>query len=379
MYILGINLSHHASVCLLKDGQVIYYLEDDRLSHNKEEYWTPFSSFRSLLKIKEITSSVDYVSMCSFGRLRISNPILDARFSDQELMDSLLEKMEEIGITYGEKIFFQEHHLLHAANAFYSTSQEDGVAIVLDGGGYWSSESPSHRELESVFKCGPEGLTPISKHYGIRYDTVIEENRNKSLKEKDLRFTNIKTKVNDQTILSPTISCGGMFKLIGSLVGIPPSGKVMGLSPYGQTREASPPFFRYCEALDTYITNDQAVFDYVQSLVQNTMLSGFMNGEVPLPDKMHLCRVLQDETFKHTSRIIEKAINTTGAKSLFLSGGYSLNCVNNYRYTRAFPEIDFYVDPLAHDGGTAMGVARYVWHVLLGNKERHPLKHLYLG
>jgi len=47
-----------------------------------------------------------------------------------------------------------------------------------------------------------------------------------------------------------------------------------------------------------------------------------------------------------------------------LSGGYSLNCTNNYKYLQAFPEYQFFVDPIPHDGGTAVGAALEEWRKL---------------
>ena len=51
-------------------------------------------------------------------------------------------------------------------------------------------------------------------------------------------------------------------------------------------------------------------------------------------------------------------------KNIVLSGGYSLNCTNNYKYLQAFPEYQFFVDPIPHDGGTAVGAALEEWRKL---------------
>ena len=81
----------------------------------------------------------------------------------------------------------------------------------------------------------------------------------------------------------------------------------------------------------------------------------------------------------HTIRLIKQLLDKTGTKNVVLSGGYFLNCVNNYHYIKEFPEINFYVDPCSHDGGTAIGAAFYVWHHLLNNTQRHPITSLFLG
>ena len=62
-----------------------------------------------------------------------------------------------------------------------------------------------------------------------------------------------------------------------------------------------------------------------------------------------------------------------------LTGGYALNCVNNYEYIKAFPNVNFYFDPLSNDGGTSVGAVKYFWHHLTQDKTIRPLESLYLG
>ena len=83
MYILGVNISHHASVCLLKDGEVVFYLEDDRLSGDKEAEWWVGHDMPSLEKILEYTDYVDCVAVSSFGR---------GGFEDNDITNYLLHK-----------------------------------------------------------------------------------------------------------------------------------------------------------------------------------------------------------------------------------------------------------------------------------------------
>ena len=92
-----------------------------------------------------------------------------------------------------------------------------------------------------------------------------------------------------------------------------------------------------------------------------------------------LAHKLQEETYNHTCRLIQKTIDMTGKNKIVLSGGYFLNCVNNYKYTKAFPEVEFFVDPMPHDAGTAIGAAKYLWYGLTKSKEKFPFKNIYFG
>jgi len=75
-----------------------------------------------------------------------------------------------------------------------------------------------------------------------------------------------------------------------------------------------------------------------------------------------LARQLQEETKLDTIELIKKAISYNDCKNIVLSGGYALNCVNNYEYLKEFPDHNFFVDPVAHDGGTAIGAALWAYH-----------------
>jgi len=71
---------------------------------------------------------------------------------------------------------------------------------------------------------------------------------------------------------------------------------------------------------------------------------------------------LEHDSLFHATQVIQKAVDMIpDCKNIVLSGGYSLNCTNNYKYLQAFPEHQFFVDPIPHDGGTAVGCALDYW------------------
>jgi len=88
---------------------------------------------------------------------------------------------------------------------------------------------------------------------------------------------------------------------------------------------------------------------------------------------------IQKETEEQMYNLIQKAIDMTGEKNVVISGGFGLNCVANYKYVQRFPDINFYIDPIAHDGGTAIGLAKYAWYNYSREMEIRPLKSVYLG
>ena len=67
----------------------------------------------------------------------------------------------------------------------------------------------------------------------------------------------------------------------------------------------------------------------------------------------------QEETLKERIKLIEKAQDYSDCKNIILSGGYHLNCSNNFKLVKHFPKLNFFVDPIPYDGGTAVGAAYY--------------------
>ena len=94
-------------------------------------------------------------------------------------------------------------------------------------------------------------------------------------------------------------------------------------------------------------------------------------------DKTKLAHRVQEATKEITIHRIQKAIDKSGCKNIVMSGGYFLNCVNNYEYLKAFPDVNFYIDPMAHDGGTSLGAVYFLCEAL--KLPINPIKDLYLG
>ena len=77
--------------------------------------------------------------------------------------------------------------------------------------------------------------------------------------------------------------------------------------------------------------------------------------------------------------MIQKAVDITGETNIVISGGFGLNCVANYKFVKKFPNLNFYVDPIAHDGGTAIGLAMYAWFIHSKDVTSSPLTSVYLS
>jgi carbamoyltransferase len=89
----------------------------------------------------------------------------------------------------------------------------------------------------------------------------------------------------------------------------------------------------------------------------------------------HVQRDVEEQMYN----LIQKAVDITGETNIVISGGFGLNCVANYKFLKKFPDLKFFIDPVSHDGGTAIGLARYAWYLQSSSTDVKPLSSVYLG
>jgi len=364
MFVLGVNISHHPSVCLLDDGEIVYYLEDDRLNRVKEEDWPLDAAMQCLTFIRQYTDHVDHIIFCSY----IKNKWCD--FRDDLTMIQVKKNLKLYGITYDEEHYLKEHHLFHACSAFYCSPFDEAAALTCDGGGAPVNMVVDNKEVESMYYFSGNNIDTIHKHHG-HYDPD---------------FHDATLRVNDKLAITHSLSVGGIFNLMTGILKLGSAGQTMGVSPYGKVDDYPENWFYYDHDAAIWVTDNDNLIDTCRRVLNcsNFDPEFAKDSEYQLPapsfeDASNVAAKCQLETRMHTIRLIKQLLDKTDTKNVVLSGGYFLNCVNNYHYIKEFPEINFYVDPCAHDGGTAIGAAFYVWHHLLNNTQRHPITSLFLG
>lgn len=404
MYILGINISHHSSTCLLKDGEILFFLEDDRLTRKKlygyQEFFnsindhdiiTPY--FPALETVKKYTNQIDYIIFSSYGQEGI----------DEKIIKSITKKIEEGGIKYKSKIFYHEnHHIYHASNAFYASGFKDAVALVMDGGGsydkdfYYNNIKDKYeypfREIETIFRCSYDnGIQPLFKHNGLLDPNLDHEEI--YIVDKSKPYEQVYTHSN---------SCGNLFSILSYFfnTGDDSAGKVMGLSSYGNLDYKIPGHVydrrdpekkekileeEFFYNFNNIWVTDPSPGEFIEDIMNALDTTPFINPEnidktsYEFYQYSNIAKKVQEQTEKQTVRLIQKAIDISGSKNVVLSGGYFLNCVNNYKYLEHFPDVNFFIDPISHDAGTALGAAKWFHHGVAKDKTIRPLKNLYLG
>jgi predicted NodU family carbamoyl transferase len=310
MKILGINISHDFSVCVYENEKITKYFMEERFIFQKnfrlEDSFKDKKNFVFSL-FKEIDFKPDLVIYSSFGR--IWNKV-----TDEELIQQLQEQLDNPPFYFNKK----NHHIYHACSSFYFSNFSEAMGIVIDGGGA-CPDKIGYQEIQSIFYINKNKIIKLfqslSNLRGLRISPDFNTLYNNYSNYDFLAF-----KDGVETIFS-SLCLGGMnFIEACELTNMSGKyGELMGLSSYGYTDKK-------------FNLN----YDYVK-----------------------IAKDTQEKTFNETCLIIEKAYNYKKINNFVLSGGYFLNCSNNFKYVKKYPHINFFVDPVPHDGGTAIGACIY--------------------
>ena len=406
-WIAGMSRGHNGGVCLLKDGEIVFNIEEERLSRAKYDG----APLASLMLIKEYTDKIDYLVMSH------TTPIEQHKLHmDYCGNDPYYGLCRKIGLLpnipnpdFGERPdsvidLARMHHRLHAASAFYNSGFETATAVVVDGAGSWTQFGPIDKfvedywETETIFDCAyPAKFDTKYKHIGTRFATPTCY-----YKHFDVGFwcnygeeVNYESPENTHHELFATPNAGIVktYEGVTEYCGFPAieAGKTMGLSPYGKDPGYLPPFFVDDGMIDVQVAN-RMVFTpfYPNGTLYNLQMIpevSFMETKedehlYDLQNRKDAAYMIQQETQKQVLNLIRKAVKMTGNKNVIVVGGYGLNCVANYYYLDELKDegINLYVEPVSNDSGTAMGAALFWHHWITGDtKRRKRAETLYLG
>lgn len=358
--VLSINPGHNGSAALVSDGEIVFYGEEERFSRMKYD-GNPFKAMLVALMNYPIDEFIIAGTHTDFPGLE---------WTGEDSYTALVRKFNpDVKIT---KVGHR-HHFGHACNAFYNSGFVTAAAIVVDGAGSYHTEKMDENtetggyETESIFMCSyPNDIVPVYKRYASG-QTVTWDN---GLKDFD-----------------DTVTITKAYEAVTNYLGFHyiEAGKTMGLAPYGHRDENIPPLFVQGRGNKNLLrpnypagaTIEEFRFPYLN---RNVGATDWHHNETLIEQKLkNLAWQVQEETQTLVGNLIQKAIDDTGETNIVISGGYGLNCVANYYYRERFPDINFYIDPLSHDGGTALGWALAAWHNKSGNTKPQKLKSLYLS
>lgn len=362
MQILGISCYYHdAAACLVRDGTVIAAAEEERFTRVKSDASFPKKSIDFCLSYGRTPASrLDYVVFYEKPFRKLHRILLSSLATYPKSYASFREAMrvwltqklwikQEIASSVNiplEKILFTQHHMAHAASAFYPSPFKRAAILTVDAVGEWTTTS---------YGIGDTG--------GI---TLLRE----------MRFPQ---------------SLGLLYSAFTAFLGFEVNEgewKVMGLAPYGKPRYADRVWKMVRLRRDGGFTLDLSYFSFPYS-DSRTYSQKFIDvfGPPISPHESHLISPRAADIAASIQAVTEKILLTmaktiqkqTGMDALCFSGGVALNSVANYRILREAGFKKLFIPPAAGDSGGAMGGALYVNHLLAPHTKRTVLENAYFG
>lgn len=342
--ILGISRVHNSSTTLIENGEIVYHLENERLSGRKYDSF-PFQCLTDL-----DTKNIDAISISGVGKL---TPV-DCFVSDDAY--SLYVKTKENKYDISVYDLSLSHHKLHAAHAFYNSGFDEAICIVKDGMG---SDVPLTGDLFQSGTYGRELSTTFIASYPAKFDIVDRHVAVPFQANHRFGVTHISNNLGEGMAFQKTSMAFGFHEL--------DAGKVMGLASYGKELPIS--------IYQNGLINNKLF--YIGKNLHDTGINYNLND---FNTKTNFAYTLQKQTQEHVGQYIIDMIEKTGCKNVCLSGGFFLNCVANYYYLSVLPnDVKLYIEPVSSDAGTSIGAAKYIWHKQTGDTTKRTLKSLYLG
>jgi carbamoyltransferase len=354
MRVLGISAYYHDSAAaLLVDGEIVAAAQEERFTRKKHDAGFPRNAVRFCLERAGIDlSDVDHVvfydkPLLKFERLletylafaprgfasfRTAMPVwLREKLFLKDLLLGELKDLSPAGYA-ADRVLFSEHHLSHAASAFFPSPFEEAVVLTMDGVGEWTTTSMAVGRGNSL-EIHKEIHFPHS--LGLLYSAFTY-------------YTGFKVNSGEY--------------------------KVMGLAPYGRPTFAQTILDHLIDLKeDGSFHLDVAYFDYCAGLTMTSRKFHDLFGGAPRQPgdpltqrDMDLAASVQAVTEEAMLRLVRSAVRETGIADVCLAGGVALNCVGNGKVLRDGAAKRLWIQPAAGDAGGALGAALAGHHLHLG-------------
>jgi len=351
MRVLGISAFYHDSAAaLIEDGGIVAAAQEERFTRKKHDAAFPDNAVeyclsaagasldnidyvcfydKPLLKFERLLETYLAFAPRGFSSFRMAMPLwLREKLFLKDLLVKSLHTFSSRKFNE-ERLLFSEHHLSHAASAFFPSPFEEAAVLTMDGVGEWATTSLSWGKGNTL-EVQREMHFPHS--LGLLYSAFTY-------------YTGFKVNSGEY--------------------------KVMGLAPYGEPKYAALILDHLVDLKpDGSFRLNLDYFDYCTGLTMtNSRFDQLFNGprrapESPLTQReMDLAASVQAVTEEVVLRLTRAIKSETGAKNLCLAGGVALNCVANGKVLRDRQFENIWIQPASGDAGGALGAAFVAYHL----------------
>lgn len=373
MRVLGISaLYHDSAAALVEDGRVVAAAQEERFTRVKHDAAFPENAVayclaeagtdlggvdfvvfydKPFLKFERLLETYLAFAPKGFTSFKAAMPVwLKEKLFQKDLLRREFKRFAP-DFDWINKLLFAEHHLSHAASAFFPSPFEDAAVLTMDGVGEWTT-------------------TSLAMGSGNRLEI-----------HKELHFPH---------------SLGLLYSAFTYYTGFKVNSgeyKLMGLAPYGEPKYTKLILDNLIDLKDDGSFHlDQSYFDYCTGLhMTNGRFAALFGQPVRKADKdpltqfhMDIAASIQEVTEIVVSKLCHGIRRETGAKNLCLAGGVALNCVSNGKLLREGIFDNIWIQPAAGDAGGALGAALAGYHIHKGQPRavtpgRDAMKGSYLG
>lgn len=372
MKILGLSAYYHDSAaCLVVDGEIVSAAQEERFTRKKHDSAFPIHAIQYCLAEARITAAdLDYVvfydkPFLKFERLfetylafaprgfksfatSLQVWLKDKLFQKTVITDALKEHFGK-EIDWMQKLLFSEHHLSHAASAFFPSPFEEAAVLTMDGVGEWTTTS---------LAIGSGNTLSVHKEIHFPHSLGL-------LYSAFTYYTGFKVNSGEY--------------------------KVMGLAPYGEPC--------YAQLIKDHLIDikedgsfhmDMSYFNYCTDLTMtNDKFADLFGGPARESEgtlsqrEMNLAASVQAVTEEVVIKLAKGIRKSTGQKNLCLAGGVALNCVANGKLLRENIFDNLWIQPASGDAGGAIGAALGAYYLMLNQprtvNDSDSMKGSYLG
>ena len=358
MRVLGISAYYHDSAAaLVEDGRIVAAAQEERFTRKKHDSGFPHRAVeyclseagvpladvdrvvfydKPFLKFERLLETYLNFAPRGFRSFQMAMPLwLREKLFQKRLLQNELKALAP-DYDWATRLLFCEHHLSHAASAFYPSPFDDAVVLTMDGVGEWTTTSAgfgrgNHLEIAKELHF-PHSL-------GLLYSAMTY-------------YTGFKVNSGEY--------------------------KVMGLAPYGEPKYAPLILENLMDLKDDGTFRlDQDYFDYCTGLTMtNDKFDRLFGAPARKPEElltqrhMDLAASIQAVTEEVVLRMTRSLARENGSRNLCLAGGVALNCVANGKVLRDGKFERIWIQPAAGDAGGALGAALTAYHHHLGHERR---------
>ncbi len=389
MYILGISCFYHDSAAaLIRDGVLVAAAMEERFTRKKHDNGFPALAVQFCLKQAAITGDdLEYVvfyekPLVKFERILLTTLNTYPQSADvwrESMLTWLKEKLwvkniiqKETGVRY-DRVLFCDHHMSHAASAFFASPFKEAAVLTVDGVGEWTTTTLG--KATSAWEGEPGKQNSI---------TLFQEQR----------FPH---------------SLGLLYSAFTAFLGFQVNDgeyKVMGMAPYGRPRYLDKIYRTFQQNTSDgsfHLNMDYFSFHHsTQHTYNGRFVELFGESRKPSDDfftpeidpKRAASEPAAAEKNQYYAdiaasiqRVLEESLMTTarylhrktGLNKLVMAGGVALNTTANYRLLKETPFDEIYIQPAAGDDGGALGAALWAYHIVLGKPRNWVMPNAYWG